>query len=236
MSENGDKNYEQGESYQFPESEYVADSAHEDAHEQAPQAPGLFARFSTMKNRRVIIVMAVVVLAFIMFSFMRSSDHTKVIEQKPARPTIVQPNPEVQNSLDNIRQGQQSNQSTLDELQTRVSTLKSSLTAANQSQSQLEQSVTELSSQVALLTKKIQTMQKPVKKVHKHVKAAPQVVYHVKAVLPGRAWVVGSDGSEKTITMGNHLANYGKIESINTDTGEVVTSSGKVIDFGSNDD
>lgn len=55
--------------------------------------------------------------------------------------------------------------------------------------------------------------------------------YFVDAVIPGRAWLKGADGSTLTVTVGDTLPGYGKVLSINPYSGQVVTSKG-VLPYG----
>ena len=50
--------------------------------------------------------------------------------------------------------------------------------------------------------------------------------YYVQAVIPGRAWLKGADGSALTITVGSTIPGYGKVRSIDPYSGIVSISSG----------
>lgn len=69
-----------------------------------------------------------------------------------------------------------------------------------------------------------------VKKRHRRLPAP--LVYHVKALIPGRAWLESNRGTTTSVKVGDTLRNYGQITSINTNTGMVDTSSGRVIKYG----
>lgn len=71
--------------------------------------------------------------------------------------------------------------------------------------------------------------------VKKRRRVVAQQVYHVKAVIPGRAWLESNFGNTTSVKVGDSLKNYGYIVSINTNTGNVDTSSGRVIKYGPND-
>jgi hypothetical protein len=60
-------------------------------------------------------------------------------------------------------------------------------------------------------------------------------VYHLKALIPGRAWLQTREGATATVTLGDRLPGYGIIQTINTDSGIVTTSSGNVIVYGPKD-
>lgn len=56
--------------------------------------------------------------------------------------------------------------------------------------------------------------------------------YFVQAVVPGRAWLRGADGTTTTIAVGDTLSGYGKIKSIDPYSGTVTTSTGVNIYYG----
>ena len=68
------------------------------------------------------------------------------------------------------------------------------------------------------------------KKAKKLAKAKkPLPVYYLKAVIPGRAWLIGPNGETTTVSVGTHIDSYGWVRRIDADSGEIITSSGRVI-------
>ena len=59
--------------------------------------------------------------------------------------------------------------------------------------------------------------------------------YFVHAVIPGRAWLSGEDGTAVTVTIGDLLPGYGKVTAIDPYSGMVQTSSGVNIYYGISD-
>ena len=55
--------------------------------------------------------------------------------------------------------------------------------------------------------------------------------YFIRAVVEGRAWLVDSAGKSITVTLGDQVKDYGKIENIYPSQGFIVTSSRRVIQF-----
>lgn len=55
--------------------------------------------------------------------------------------------------------------------------------------------------------------------------------YFVNAVIPGRAWLKGADGTILTVVVGDNIPGYGKVLSINSYSGQVVTEKG-VLPYG----
>jgi len=61
------------------------------------------------------------------------------------------------------------------------------------------------------------------------------VSYNVEAVIPGRAWLVGSNGVTITVSVGTAIEGYGRVRMIDAAQGRVLTSSGKIMRFGKDD-
>lgn len=55
--------------------------------------------------------------------------------------------------------------------------------------------------------------------------------YQLQAVLPGRAWLIRSDGSTTTVSLGDKIPGYGAVILIDPDAGMVQTSSGAIIKY-----
>jgi len=60
----------------------------------------------------------------------------------------------------------------------------------------------------------------------------PTQTFYVEAVVPGRAWLQGSDGETISVSIGSYLEGYGRVTRIDEDRGVVATSSGHVIPYG----
>lgn len=63
----------------------------------------------------------------------------------------------------------------------------------------------------------------------------PEVIYFLKAVVPGRAWLESTEGDLITIKEGDVIPEYGTVNKIEHNEGWVETSSGLVIGYGHND-
>lgn len=55
--------------------------------------------------------------------------------------------------------------------------------------------------------------------------------YYVQAMIPGRAWIVNSDGQTLTVSQGSPVADYGIVRYVDTSNGTVLTSSGRTITY-----
>ncbi len=188
------------------------------------------------KNKRIVAIVVAIVLVLVVFKFMQPSrqvitkTQTAAVVQKPTS----QSNPQVMGQLNGLQQSAQSSQQEIRQLKSQVSALSGSLTQANANQVRMTQAVSMLAGQVKQLSTDLQKIRtKPVSK--KKGPVGPRLVYVVKAVVPGRAWIINNVGGTSTVTIGDHVKQYGTVRSINPDTGVITTSSGKLIKYGSND-
>lgn len=68
------------------------------------------------------------------------------------------------------------------------------------------------------------------------LRCAPcRAVFHLKAVVPGRAWLESCTGILITVKVGDPIRGYGIVKAINATQGWVGMSSGTVIRYGPND-
>ncbi len=72
---------------------------------------------------------------------------------------------------------------------------------------------------------------KPKLPPRKTVVQAKPLVYYVKAVIPGRAWLQATDGTTKTVSVGDAIAGRGVVTSIDAAQGIVTMSGGSVLHF-----
>lgn len=103
----------------------------------------------------------------------------------------------------------------------------------------LNQNVQELSKTVQNLNSGIQKVvinkqkTKAVKKKKKDI--PPSVIYRIKAIVPGMAWLESSKKETVAVRVGQELPGYGTIRLISPNDGIVITSFGYVIQYGVND-
>lgn len=242
----------QDEEYQFPHDEYV-DNLHveqplaeEEAEEklllaEEPAAPSAIANIWEKHKRLLVIVGAVVAIA-ITFSIMRAMH--KPVAEVPAMPStpaaapapVVQPmvDPQIIDQLTSLKQDAENSSGVARQLQGQVQQLTDNLLQTRADQQQLTESLMLLAGQVQQLTAEVKvfTQPKPVKVIKVAPKAtAPVITFQIRAIVPGRAWIVGSDGQSQSIAVGDNVPQYGTVQSIDADAGVVITTSGKTIKF-----
>ncbi|NNM58805.1 MAG: hypothetical protein HKM04_03220 [Legionellales bacterium] len=126
-------------------------------------------------------------------------------------------------------------------------TIDAQMNASNQAQiASLIKSIDSMQSQMAKVNNAMQTIVSAVGQTNNRqsgfvaggntfnnntsVQTAPD--YYVQAVIPGRAWLKSSNGQIITVTTGDAVPGYGTVETIDSQSGVVTTSTGTKIMFG----
>jgi intracellular multiplication protein IcmG len=246
------KNEFHDEEYQFPQEDFnddllneqpVVEETQEKILPEAEQQPVKKSGLTDMlaSNKRMYTVIGVVVVVGIVFAVMR-------VAHKPAQPSVptlppapvvqqVAVNPQVVAAIDSLKEDSLNNSNNLNQLQSQVQQLTSALNQSRSQQQQLGQSVMLLATQVQQLSAQVKVLSQPkLVKIAAPVPVvkkpeAPAITYQLRAVVPGRAWIVASDGQSQSVAVGDHVQQYGVVQSIDADAGVVITTSGKTIKF-----
>ncbi len=231
-----------------------SDSATKNAqfHNQSPESGPKDVR------RNVIIVIAIVVVLMLSYKFSGYLFSDKKEVAKPAIPPLVQTPPiqapivtqpivqhvsevkeaELSQKIAAIELSQDVMKSQVNSVNDRVTVLSDSVNNLNAQITKLNQILDNLSNEVAKQTTEInilisRTQVKQVKHVRK-VYVKPNI-YYVQATIPGRAWLIGTNGSTLTVREGTHIPGYGVVRLIDSTQGRVLTTSGKIIRFSQQD-
>ncbi|RUR12244.1 type IVB secretion system protein IcmG/DotF [Legionella sp. km772] len=157
-------------------------------------------------------------------------------------------NPQPVNTVDNseltkkvnaIEMAQQNVRSEVGTVSQQVNSVNSNVQNLNNQIASLNQVINNLSTQLAKQTEEINVLmvRTQPKRVIKHISKpmTSPLVYYIQAVIPGRAWIIGTNGSTLTVREGTKIAGYGVVKLIDPLEGRVVTSSGQVIRFSQED-
>jgi intracellular multiplication protein IcmG len=149
---------------------------------------------------------------------------------------------ELNHKITALETRQQTLDSNISALDSKVNNLSSNIEALSKQMASLNESLTVLSAkletqsqQLALCATKIK--EKPRQKV-KHVKRRiiiPRRTYHIRAIIPGRAWLIATNGSTLTVRDGTRIPGYGVVKLIDAQQGRVLMSTGKIIGFSQQD-
>jgi intracellular multiplication protein IcmG len=144
----------------------------------------------------------------------------------------------VESKLSSLKQEQtriESDLSTVHQQLASVTQAVSDMTAKMEDVKQTMLVLSERMEQQANQLARVQTIsrtQRPVSVSTEHKKVAvPKATYSIQAIIPGRAWLMSTEGRTLTVSRGSAVPGYGAIRIINPELGRIYTSSGRVIRF-----
>ncbi|MBA2709338.1 MAG: type IV secretion protein IcmG [Tatlockia sp.] len=161
---------------------------------------------------------------------------TQVVPQVPPPNTD---NTEINQKLSSLEASQQDVKLDVNSVNTKVSGITTNISDLSEKITILNRMITDLtakleqqSHELTLLTERAKPT-KPVRRIK--VKVVPRINYFIQAIIPGRAWLIRSNGSTLTVREGTRLTGYGVVKLIDPIQGRVLTSSGRVILFSKQD-
>jgi intracellular multiplication protein IcmG len=199
------------------------------------------------KNPRKLVVVGLIVtilIVFIVYHFFGATGNsplsgiapvpeTTKVASAPANtvrsPAPQQPEVPVQKMADELNNKISTLDQTVNQQQQTITQLQGNISAMQDSMNTLNASIDTLTQQLASINAKLA---KPApKKTIQEPMAPPPVTYTVKAMVPGRAWLKGSDGSLLTVSTGSSLPAHGQVTNIDLQQGQVTTSDGSVFSY-----
>lgn len=109
----------------------------------------------------------------------------------------------------------------------------------------LTNKITDLNRIITSLSDKLETQSQEIVRLSAKATTKPRIHtarpvrhylhYYVQAVIPGRAWLVATNGSTLTVREGSKIPGYGIVKLIDPNQGRVMTSSGQIIRFSQDD-
>lgn len=151
----------------------------------------------------------------------------------------------VLNDMNTLKARMSSMEQNQTNLQEQVASINNQLSSISNNLNALTTKLTQMSQQLGQLNVEVQeqaqhmTLMKarlePKPKVRKIYPRGPSVVYYLKAVIPGRAWLVANNGNTLTVRVGSPIPHYGVVRFIDAIQGRVLTSSGQLIRFSQDD-
>lgn len=192
---------------------------------------------TAMKIRRnILFVIGVIFVLFATYKVLTAVFSPKKVSEKveQAKVTEVQPTTtptqisdtstdELNKKVSTLQEQHKTQQSSVDQLNEELSAIKDALQSHDKWLSDMDASIKNLSKAVAAQQKQLQAMQ---------VKETPVVqrpVYYLQAAIPGRAWIASDEGVTRTVSVGDEIAGYGSVQSIEPHLGRVIMSTGDVI-------
>jgi len=201
----------------------------------------------SMKRNALLAVVGLFFLLGLLKCVSKPSTHEEMSAPKPIiQNTAPAPNQMIQTMPDNQMQDlinmQKSMQANLASMNDKMNQLNSQLSVLNSNNQALQQQLSDLMS-------KYQSLQQSINEAMAAAKAKPQIThslasrtraysapvikenYFIQAIIPGRAWLVSSQGKTITVRVGSLLPGYGRVARIDAQQGRVEMSSSKVFVF-----
>jgi len=145
----------------------------------------------------------------------------------------------------------------INQLATKQNEMQNSISALNSQVNQLSNQLNSLSNNYQSLTQDISAMQnklnlaiQAIEELSASQKSKKQIMptthhyskvrraspihyeqYFIQAIIPGRAWLISSNGQTLTVTVGSRVPGYGTIKKILPLEGRVILSSGRILKF-----
>ncbi len=244
---------ESNDEYQYPSEEYVHEttSALEETEKPSKRNPLDIDRFAPVlqflqNNKKIVIIVLVIIVVMIAFKIMNShkGHQMKPVMRTPAAQPLLpktpivmhQASPQVEQQLGVLKQNQQSSSETLSELNAQVQSLRNQINQSNTQQATLNDSIITMARAIKALQSQVKTLHQ-VKSATSHIKVitSKPTVYYLKAVVPGRAWIISNNGLTMSVAVGDMIPHYGRVDAVEANRGMILTSSGKIIQYGTND-
>ncbi len=240
------------EGYVAPESSPHAENVFADEGDIAPKKQnviiGILEKISSAvpktRNARIVMVVIVVFVIGVVVHLITGDKtvqpvHKKTAIQQPVQhiqpvkvPQVMQTDNQALDSIDSLRAHSTRMKTEVQSLKAQMDDMKSAMAQIQSTNQQLEKALTAVTDQVKSLTVKLN---QTIARFSSPKFMGPKLVYHLRAVLPDRAWIVSNQGQTLTVTIGDHVDQYGVVQSINPMQGIITTSSGRKIYYGSND-
>ncbi len=162
----------------------------------------------------------------------------------PPEPQLVQQAPTVvpdnnaalKQQVDSIEASEQNLQSQVSSMNDQINNMNNNIANLSSQITKLDQIISDLSTLVNKQSEEIsvlmlRTQPKPVKRAHSPRHAQSATIYYINAVIPGRAWLISTNGSTLTVREGTLVPGYGVVKLIDSIQGRILTTSGRIIKF-----
>lgn len=183
-----------------------------------------------IENKRIVFIVLLAVSVLILFHFFSRQGAVQPVVNTTA--PAAADDTVVLGKMDYLSRQIEKSQSQVTQLSNQVAQLNRALSDAQADQTAMKSAVLLLSKKVDAVSGTVAAMHKKAAAPHKKAApSAPKITYYVRALMPGRAWLMGSDGISTSVAVGSQLPGYGRVTMIHVQTGEVTTSAGKVFGY-----
>lgn len=205
------------------------------------------------RNAIIVILALFFLIGFIkMFSssglkHKESSEPSPSIQVKPEPQQVIQApsiNQPSSQEIDGLVNNQKNIENTMNGLNQQVSQMTSQMNTLGGNVQTLQQQLVDMQTKQAVIISSIEELVKSQRSrpniVHHQEKTYRERVfvgpryfvhYYVQAIIPGRAWLINSEGQTLTVRLGSNVPGYGSVQAIDPLQGRVRMSSGKILRF-----
>jgi intracellular multiplication protein IcmG len=161
----------------------------------------------------------------------------------PSTSVITEPAPkanQIEAKLSSITNTQQNMQSQVTSMNNQLTGVSNNVNTLMEKMVELNRTIEKLNAQVDTQYRVIEQItirmqpKKP-KQMPANLNNTPMFKYYLQAVIPGRAWLIATNGTTLTVREGTIIQGYGVVKLIDPTQGRVLTSSGKEIRFSQDD-
>lgn len=229
---------------------------------QVASAPKAIDFASNDLKRKALMGVGIAILALALYKFLGSffssgTSPNKAVQKVPKQTTTavqvgprsvpvipvqaavspVKVEPEITRKLDRLVFSDEANKNTLNSVKNTISSLQTTLDSLNLKINQLNNNISNLTEQVQQQHQQIVALKRKPKKRVRRVRRVvkPRISYAIQAIIPGRAWLMASNGTTITVSEGTLISGYGRVKLIDPHQGIVIMSGGKTIKFSSSD-
>lgn len=163
-----------------------------------------------------------------------------VSDPLPLLDVATETKPSQVNQLSSLEQQQQTMGAEVVSMTTQLGTVSTALTDVTLKIAELNQMVVALNEKIDAQSRELIRLEAlrlspPTPKARPVVRhltpREPVVTYYLQAIIPGRAWLIATNGATLTVREGTKVNGYGAVRLIDPKQGRVLMSSGRTIQF-----
>ena len=205
------------------------------------------------RNAIIVILALFFLIGFIkifsssMFKNKESSEPSPSVQVKPEPQQAIQApstNQASSQEIDGLVNNQKNIQNTMNGFNQQISQMTSQMNTLAGNIQTLQQQLVDMQTKQAVIISSIEELAKSPRPrqsvVHHQEKSYRERVfvgpryfihYYIQAIIPGRAWLINSEGQTLTVRLGSNVPGYGSVQAIDPLQGRVRMSSGKILRF-----
>jgi len=206
-----------------------------------------------IRRNAIIVILALFFLIGLIKIFSSSEKHNESSEPSPSTQVKPEPQQAIQapsinqpssQEIDGLVNNQKNIQNSMNGFNQQISQMTSQMNTLAGNIQTLQQQLVDMQTKQTVIISSIEELAKSPRSrqnvVHHQEKAYRERVftgpryfihYYIQAIIPGRAWLINSEGQTLTVRLGSNVPGYGSVQAIDPLQGRVRMSSGKILRF-----